>query len=1038
MQKYLYLAAAFLLLPFFISAQPIISGATRVKLFKGDSIFTAPLSSLSSSIGAGGNRPDSAFATGAYNAPVYWQKSVESNIWKKGTLSLRTADTSGVFNLKDQGPNGTVRKTTFSMLSANRSRFGDGAFANGSFWNVSSIDANAMRPNHYPSLLYGVWRDQINIDSTTNLAINKPGNHIRNVGFNIDGAASWLPKWYWSTEQAYYPGAGNSGGLDWEQHLEVTDTLGRLNRPFNLLGSHNGNKYSAGYRVNEYYIGKPFESDYALRINLNTGQWSTDEPYAFTINNNTRVGPILRRLHSGSYQNVLDWRPGGNLYVGDLGGIDVFNSLKIRQSNSSMPRIITSTNNLRFDSTELTIATSGSRHIRMELNAPGDYMDMGYDGTDWFLNKNSSNYPFLVHKNARTYAFRLTSSGKIALGSNNAFFDLDEFQTTNDLGGGIGLRNLAQEWFTLRCSAAKNLVLGNDQQNIEVNIVSGVTDPETVRTGSPGDIAFCIDSDSQSSMYHKNSGAATNTGWSKILNRKDGLGASTGQVLKWNGSIWTPDTDNTAGSLPSGTSTQTLRYDATNTLVATSQITNDGSTVGIGTAPNASYELDVAGKTRSQGLRAEGTTMQPSLELANTTPTTGKTFTLGSSNTGTFYISSDVAGDAISVNHATGDVTITPKLILNNTGTTATSIIGLNASSEVSRVTIGSGLSLSGGTLSATGGGGAPSVIRPAQITSDQDNYAPSGFADATSVIIDCDNNFRAITSLSATGVSDGERKTLLNKSATGYFYVPAEHPDGTVENRVSAESDIIVGPKGSVDIEYDATAQRWAVINLNPGMQKKIRYEWQSGTITAGDWGNVTYAILNSATISNVAPSTNAPSHLGLGTGSSSTAAAYISLNKSGGANTIFRLGDAHMQYSTQMQVSALSNGTDRYTVAAELMNATNVSTVGSNSRSFGIRYSDNLNSGKFQGFTRSTGGTEETVDLGVTVAANTTYLLTITADKANSEFRFYINGIFSGRLTSNVSTADAIGCRTAIAKSLGTTAVTCRVWYSEFNAYY
>lgn len=66
---------------------------------------------------------------------------------------------------------------------------------------------------------------------------------------------------------------------------------------------------------------------------------------------------------------------------------------------------------------------------------------------------------------------------------------------------------------------------------------------------------------------------------------------------------------------------------------------------------------------------------------------------------------------------------------------------------------------------------------------------------------------------------------------------------------------------------------------------------------------------------------------------------------------------------------------------------------------------------------------GTEAAVDLGITVAANTTYVLTVCVDGAGTEARFYINGVYVGRQTSQMPAAVATGDRTIIVKSAGTT---------------
>lgn len=86
-------------------------------------------------------------------------------------------------------------------------------------------------------------------------------------------------------------------------------------------------------------------------------------------------------------------------------------------------------------------------------------------------------------------------------------------------------------------------------------------------------------------------------------------GASTNHVLKWNASQWAPgfvttsncDATITGSLLPSGTAGQTLRY-GTSSWVASSLFRNDGTSLGVNGAPNASYMLHVKQSTSTSGL----------------------------------------------------------------------------------------------------------------------------------------------------------------------------------------------------------------------------------------------------------------------------------------------------------------------------------------------------------------------------------------------------------------------------------------------------
>lgn len=165
-------------------------------------------------------------------------------------------------------------------------------------------------------------------------------------------------------------------------------------------------------------------------------------------------------------------------------------------------------------------------------------------------------------------------------------------------------------------------------------------------------------------------------------------------------------------ALPTATTHQTMRYDGTN-WVASSEILNNENEVGVGGSPVSGFELYVNGATRSDGALVSrgtgnftGSLASPHVRLWNTTPTTGDTWYLGSTDGGAFQVqSSNLGGTMLQVVPTTGQVQTTNTLRIGAVTGTPTTIIGRNGSGDVGTVSVGSGLSLSGGTLSATGGG---------------------------------------------------------------------------------------------------------------------------------------------------------------------------------------------------------------------------------------------------------------------------------------------------------------------------------------------
>lgn len=132
---------------------------------------------------------------------------------------------------------------------------------------------------------------------------------------------------------------------------------------------------------------------------------------------------------------------------------------------------------------------------------------------------------------------------------------------------------------------------------------------------------------------------------------------------------------------------------------------------------------------------------------------------------------------------------------------------------------------------------------------------------------------------------------------------------------------------------------------------------------------------------------------------------------------------GAQHIIASCFVYFPTLSDGTNTYVFSFGIIPSPSSTTLDVNNSAI-IKYGSAVNSGKFQGISRATGGGEATADLGITVAANTSYLLTVCFDKAISEARFYVDGVMCGRVTGSMPSGVAVGERAIIVKSAGGTA--------------
>jgi len=124
--------------------------------------------------------------------------------------------------------------------------------------------------------------------------------------------------------------------------------------------------------------------------------------------------------------------------------------------------------------------------------------------------------------------------------------------------------------------------------------------------------------------------------------------------------------------------------------------------------------------------------------------------------------------------------------------------------------------------------------------------------------------------------------------------------------------------------------------------------------------------------------------------------------------------------RYEQLVQVDAtLSDGTNRYVYTTGFNNATD--TIASITNGCFFKYSDNVNSGNWQGTCRSA-STESTCDTTTAVAASTWYRLTVVVNDAANSVNFLINGVSKCTITTNIpSTSTTMSFESLMNKTLG-----------------
>lgn len=318
-----------------------------------------------------------------------------------------------------------------------------------------------------------------------------------------------------------------------------------------------------------------------------------------------------------------------------------------------------------------------------------------------------------------------------------------------------------------------------------------------------------------------------------------------------------------------------------------------------------------------------------------------------------------------------------------------------------------------------TGGSSAPTAISPAQITSDQDNYSPAAIGIASYVYITADN-IRAITGISDS-IAGTLEKTIINKGSWT-VYLPMDHPDSDAAHRFTGHSgDYKIYPGRSCKILYDLTSSKWRILDEeNTEGKRGVFYDWTAGSTTAGDWGNITLGAINSGSNTANNSSTTLPGSNLLSTESLTTGGFRISSGK--GLTNISAFASAHLFAETYISIPTLSDGTESFTVALQISETPGSSSLEPNN-TIGIRYSHSISGGDWELFSQDNAAGESVDDLDVAVSAATLYKLRIEIDKAKSEARAYINGVYVGRVTGSLPNSVSCGARIILLKSAGTT---------------
>jgi hypothetical protein len=311
---------------------------------------------------------------------------------------------------------------------------------------------------------------------------------------------------------------------------------------------------------------------------------------------------------------------------------------------------------------------------------------------------------------------------------------------------------------------------------------------------------------------------------------------------------------------------------------------------------------------------------------------------------------------------------------------------------------------MTGNTLNASSGGGT--VLSPAQITSWQNNYNPSGWGSGVSILRLSSNGFHFISGFAAT--ADGHTFQVVN---VGSFPIGLynQNTDSTAGNRNAFDDhDVIILPGQSVTLWYDGTDTRFRLAGgyaLNESSPFISRY-WNECISATGDnvgtaeglWstgGGGSYA--NDIVGASFNGGRTGVIRCSTGTGTTGRAGFYASANESQEYSD--GTGRTYMESRAVIYTpSDLSDATNNFIISAGWLDSNTTDP----SDGAWFRYNHANSSGNWERVTGNA-GSRTTADTGIAVAASTWYVLRAVM-YPNGTAEFYINGVSAGRNTADL----------------------------------
>ena len=495
-------------------------------------------------------------------------KRPTDNVYKNGTLGLRTTDTSAYLNM--QWPANSTKPL-------NQWNYGD---ASTNAFNFIKLKSTGQTDN--PNV--ADWNFWVTNFPGNNTPFSTRANNVMRFGYNVGSGGGRVNPLdadlhiaFESNYNFQQPALNLPiGARVWEWHLQSQDTLGIVHRPITAFGAHNGRAGGIGFSADQLYLEK-YNSPGTQWINIDrfTKNFDILDSMQFRFNKNGRGGGGVFQMNAAgtSYLDVIytdnldrvvnggtgvtaTFMPHGVLEMAGLGVIKNPTGNTITLGTDTQGATV----DMNSNNTTILRMSNGAQPTRV-----------------WTHFLNSDNYVFTSHTG--NSLMQLYDNGAILTSSNNKMgvgtdtrgrFTIQQITNTGQ-GGLMFVPVSASEMYQqVNSSSEMAFTSAGGQERVTISQAGVITSktsiapttenyvlsnntgasklfrsnatPEGTITANTGDLVLSSIS-SSGGLWGKYSGTGTNTGWGKFLNLIDPNSATSGQVLAWNGTSWAAATN---------------------------------------------------------------------------------------------------------------------------------------------------------------------------------------------------------------------------------------------------------------------------------------------------------------------------------------------------------------------------------------------------------------------------------------------------------------------------------------------------------------